>query len=897
MAATPQPWVALLAVLALLCVVAFFALKFRRVEEEGFAPIEMGNVLRQVNPMAPGSAADYRALNDAIFREALPNGMFVSGAISSVLPEAALSAALATPDASSDPSGPPPSSRRYRTLFVPDPVEATLLSDEQCRSSLHPANLTRADPSATSGCGWVYSEGAGASFGAWGTAAGPFNAGTLRAGAVWKWDLVEAARLENLKLCKTARSCNAALVASSGTASASRCGFCSAKGWGVPVDASGAARYPGTCDARPLSTPDQCAVVAQVQYQQAVVAAAMNGTTPPVPPGAGPCDAPDTNGFLPAACVIQLAKEGGYAVGGGLVQLLSGSAQPSLVTQGAMRLVAGAMGLAGSTLPRAMYAPATAKLGRDTVYDATALRVELTKLSSSRSGQQPNVMAAAAHLITDATRVDFDACAGYDEKSAPASEVPLACLQRDFRVAGCQPAGSLYPRSEAKRDEAMVALPGVPGSGGEGSYGSLKARYAALAQGLWSAGSGATADNTPALGQCLGVSVPKVPTPAPPCTDPGVEYLQYALPPGGGAVPAANVLSNSAEPLALTLLGRFVTRGGFINVNTSGPILSSGRSESVLLRARAVLRTGGSPLPGGNASAVVTDDGIRVRFVDEGTGAVTKLFEAWWPQGSTRYEFAAALGANSSRRLEVDWYQAGGWSALLMTGAVANSALLFLPRLRTDPFVDVDFTGRAVPAVGPASAPGLDRNRVVVVSRAGPAPTPLPGATTSAGATFNGSTSYTITNPLRLGAFGAVSMRVRLTSMPPGGEPVRLLSFQSQAGGGGAQGWDVFIDSGRRPYCTARSGWANYTAMATQAVALGAWVHLAAVWRAGNRGLDLFVDGVQVAGMTCPALTEAVTVANTLWQGLRGDAAYLHLFDGPVGAAQLREEMGVAAAA
>lgn len=874
----PDPLMACVALAVVLALVALALVASAR-RHEGFEPAppfdpEQTAVLRHVAPEAGtgGSADDFRALQEFVFRDALPHGLFVPGATAAALQEADLGGALTTPDPL-EPAAGGPAPRRYKPFFVPEPLEAVLKVDAACRSARHPANLSRA-AAEQAGCGWVYDE-AGASFGAYGTRSGPFNAGATTGGGAsgkrWLWDLAEAARLENVKVCKQARSCNAALVANTASASAAPCGFCAPRGWGVPVTAAAGATkllYAGTCEAEPLTAPAQCEAVAAQRHATATAQAEVNGTPPPPPPGAGPCDGGSGTAFLPAPCVAQLALDAGLKEEGALLRLLraGGKREPDDVTAGAMRIVARALNLTGGVLPRALYAPAAARPTIDSLKTQDDLRALLVHLLSL--GSTAGTAAAAAHLTMDAARRDFDLCAPYED-ATPTALVPLVCAQRAFRLAGCQPAGEAYPRTAAQRDAV-------------GTFGGLQRAYKVLAEGLRTAAPGG--DNTLALRQCLGVAVPAAPSPPAPCNELGVEYLLYAMPTSGAP---AGVPAGFGEAVPLQLLARHVTRGGFVNISTSAALLNSGRAENVFVRARAILRTGGAALSG--AGGVSTDDGVRVRLANEdGTGAAT-LVESWKNQGTARYAYSLSVPANAARRVQVDWYQGGGWSTLVVDGALNAPSLLYLARRRVDPFVELAF---------PRGAFQGDLVGAVQMAVAGPlaltaAP---PGGATAHFAKLAGGTSVSVPNAVRLGAFGALTARVRLPSSSSSAAAAAaqyLLYFRNTAVFGGVRSaWEVGWRKGR-VFCAARSNGQAY-AVEAPLPAPNTWAHLAVVWRAGHRGMDLFVNGVLAGSLTCPPMADAVLATNALLTGVVGDVAYVRLFDLPLTAAQLREEAAAA---
>ena len=120
--------------------------------------------------------------------------------------------------------------------FQEDPLIKFRSKDEQtCRLARHPRQLNRA-VTAKTGCGWWFVPD-GVSVGTLGTIEGPADREVplSRPTGTWYWNLEDAARMEDIKLCKRISLCEAVT---------SDCGWCDSQGYAVPVNSDGSVKYP-----------------------------------------------------------------------------------------------------------------------------------------------------------------------------------------------------------------------------------------------------------------------------------------------------------------------------------------------------------------------------------------------------------------------------------------------------------------------------------------------------------------------------------------------------------------------------------------------------------------------------------------------------------------------------
>ena len=344
--------------------------------------------------------------------------------------------------------------------------------DNFCRTARKPSQLPGRRKSATVACGWWYVEDPNTpSMGALGRRTGPLFPDNLPQGGEWIWGISDATTLENIKLCKQITNCNlVGLKELNGL-----CGFCPDKGHSMPVKTDGTEMYPdmGLCGSKliqmpqkcpkpdaPVTTPDgiSCGTYGEPSedgslrlYSKAECTALdplakhtengmclredgnsysvdcrnLNAPAPVV----DICD-PDAKGRLSRACLLSLSQGMGYTNGGAIVKLLSDpNARQSEIDAIALSIMA----TNGITIPPAL-------LGSGDIDANSATEIYYRLLEMANGGTQALQREAAKWLVFGTN--DFDPCAIPEDAMGPF--LPQ-CIQREFRKAGCQPAGKNYP--------------------------------------------------------------------------------------------------------------------------------------------------------------------------------------------------------------------------------------------------------------------------------------------------------------------------------------------------------------------------------------------------------------------------------------------------------------------
>jgi len=395
----------------------------------------------------------------------------------------------------------------YLNNIADGPVIKNLVSDNNsqftdadikwCKSAKMPSYLPPHLKGAAVGCGWYYIPDPNlTSSGALGQIDGPiFPNGPNNDGVngipnygsgQWIWNLALAQQLEDIKNCKRIASC----IAIDAPSVNGICGFCPSSGYAIPTHIDGSERYPNsmtvenvtapaaTCDTTPIMNSAACPVPPTPLvtsdgidcgtygypstdysirlYTQDECTNTLGGSWVPngeclIPSGgsySAICSglnsvkpvsaipsicAPDSSGKLSAACLISLAKSIGLTQDGTIIQMLQTAGPPGAVDQIAMQILKGQ----NININPALYKGGVISVGDAIVgYDAIYNQI--------KSGKNPIVQQAAMRLCIGTTNFDF--CDVPNNTSGPFMEL---CLQEQWRIAGCQPAGTGFPKDAA----------------------------------------------------------------------------------------------------------------------------------------------------------------------------------------------------------------------------------------------------------------------------------------------------------------------------------------------------------------------------------------------------------------------------------------------------------------
>ena len=356
----------------------------------------------------------------------------------------------------------------YTKNFQEDPIIKFRSKDEKtCRLARHPSQLNRATMAPT-GCGWWFVPD-GLSIGTLGTIAGPSDnqVPIQHPTGTWYWNLDDAARMEDIKLCKRITLCEAVT---------SDCGWCNSQGYAVPINPDGSVKYPtddnGSCSTRPF-TGGTCPAP-PAPPSEPILDTNGNVVGERTPPAPISLCAP-RNGKLTRECLLALAMARGCTPTGSLYQMLARGSSPTESDRVAMDILAKANVV---TLTPDLYGNGSLSVG-------TALTAYTSLTNAMVSGKSKQIRQAARYLVIGGEEINL--CDVGEEALGPFSP---ECLGRAFREAGCQPSGAKYPRDNSK----VVGLP----------WGSVKNSYRTLAGSMYSTDAFAQAD---AVKDCIGTSL------------------------------------------------------------------------------------------------------------------------------------------------------------------------------------------------------------------------------------------------------------------------------------------------------------------------------------------------------------------------------------------------------
>ncbi len=367
-----------------------------------------------------------------------------------------------------------PENKDYTPYFSPDPYKEYFDYDASfCKPARHPRNLPAREAVKQIQCGWWYvPDPSVPSVGTVGTRQEPLVRDNLPANGQWVWDLEKAAEMEDFKMCKRIKSCD--LMDLEGIQG--NCGFCERRGYAVPILRNGAEKYPESHDAcgektvqssdkcyRPpvpelvtdegiqcrnygyasidgalrLYTPGECAALngnylpsgeCLIKSGGSYSAACAGLNTPPPDAPRAVCD-PDSKGTLSRDCLISLARGLGYNQSGGILRMLISKTGPNQLDKYALELLQNN----GMTVPDAV-------LGSGAIDKESAGKVYSDLYNAMSAGYSKLTKQAAKWLVSGTD--SFDICDFEPDKTGP---FPMTCLQREFRQAGCQPAGAAHP--------------------------------------------------------------------------------------------------------------------------------------------------------------------------------------------------------------------------------------------------------------------------------------------------------------------------------------------------------------------------------------------------------------------------------------------------------------------
>jgi hypothetical protein len=328
-------------------------------------------------------------------------------------------------------------------LRVNNDLTGTILSDRNtaCKGEatglnakfLHLSDMAaNVNPESKMRCGWIYntanpSQGEGV----YGNMNGPVVDST--ATGRWLWDLADARKRYHLYICNQANTAGASCTTVESYSNI--CGFCKTTNKFIPINGSVAA-YPSEgnngCTAANIVTRASMCPVAP----------------PPPPPGSpasvvaawsasrGPCD-PLANGALPRDCLVRTAGQAGCSNAGTIIKALESGSDTNYLdtlTQAQSYITYQQRAIDGLN-------ETALKSGKLTAADAL---MDFQDVYNSTNSPNLGLRAAAIDLcFTKGAFEQFDFCS----ELQPTTRGPfsLECLQKEFKRAGGQETGSMYP--------------------------------------------------------------------------------------------------------------------------------------------------------------------------------------------------------------------------------------------------------------------------------------------------------------------------------------------------------------------------------------------------------------------------------------------------------------------
>ena len=665
-------------ILVAIIIVCLTILMYTRSTKEGYLSYE--DLVKSANPFA--GQMKFANTNGTFFRDTAQKGIFTNPGLSL----AGLNAAVKQPDIYLATT----TDRDYTTFFAPDPESAYTEQDRAfCKQALYPLDLPARPKNSRVGCGW-YFHPTQQSVGALGTVDGPIFKDGLPGGGTYYWNLQDAALKEDFKKCKRITSCD--LIDTPGIKGV--CGWCGRLGRAIPINSSGAEKYPDVVDEEacgedvvngadncpqpdpePVLTPDgeDCGTYGYPSRDNSIRlynnndCAALGGNSAgngeclkpqggsyswdcralnvPITQKPAPITActPDARGRLSRQCLIQIALGLGFTKQGGIYKMLNTTNGPNANEQLAIQYLTGS----GVAVPRAV-------LGDGNIDKASAANVYMRIYNTITSGRT-NLNRQAAKLLAVGTS-EFDPCSLEGSQRGPFDTV---CLQRAFRSAGCQPAGAAHPNASN-----VAAISNM-------TWDQVNAQFKKTHDDMKNSDSKI---QDKAMKDCVGFQYTRKDPPS--CADPGMEYLYYSWNWG-------EMLNINGRWYA-AIVGRKIAAGGFEDINVGGGwITEAQRHDYVAVKIRTVVK---SQTPISGRLDAWTDDGMRVWVNGQ------MIINAWWDQAPTYYGAGVNMPADQRNTMEFAWFETGGGATLIARNVMDKiNPVCSLPYPKDAPFIQFDF--------------------------------------------------------------------------------------------------------------------------------------------------------------------------------------------------------------
>ena len=772
----------------------------------------------------------------------------------------------------------------YGVYMVTSPEsEFTDADNKFCASAKHPRDLPPRDPNKAAGCGWYFVPDFNRqSIGAIGRSNGPLFPEKMPPNGEWIWNIETAIRKEDIKRCNMIKSCD--LLNINGIKGV--CGFCPTENKGVPITPNGQLKYPGytggTCGSKVRTSPEQCiaprpiAKVTTRDGQSCGTLGRPNASNTIRLYNKGECDqlggvhysngeclrpsggsyswdcrglngaqikqatapagtcSPDAQGNLSRECLLSLATGLGMTKQGSIVRMLYTTDRPNDEDT-----------LAIETLKTANITIPDAVLGAGNIDATSAGNIYKSIMDAMTIGKSRLVKNAAKWLAVGSE--SFDVC-DFDEKDV--GPFPTTCVQRAWRMAGCQPAGAKFPKSG--NGTANVEWASI-GKGYKAAYSAMKSSDA-LKQ--------AQATND-CLGIEFGVSKPFE------CTEQGIETLIYSW-------DQQDIVNLGGQRFA-AYIGRQISTNGFPTYNNENS-LDGARDvtkKTMKMRTRIV------PIDDTNEpTELFTDDGSLI--VVNGK----PVLDGWKDQATTRYVANIPMAAGSKNNVEVFYYNNTGGMVFDLRGPLSlQGASSFLHFPSKAPVAAFDFfRGRLDDIHGTLKSQvigNLGFNKKEGIQ----------------GAKFGYNQYIQVNTPIRFKAFRSYTCMINMDEFNSTWYPSPAIFDFSVTGDLNAPGEGGAVNPSMGLYYPNKNAFENRVityvyrrnywygnGAQTPVPANNTWVHIAVIWRGDFFGHDLYINGKKMASGFLPDLYHDVGRAQNSNQGDRRypDTIFKHNYIGAV---------------
>jgi hypothetical protein len=736
-------------------------------------------------------------------------------------------------------------------FFTPDPIPGLEVLNQQCAAVLEPSLMPARDVTTIQGCGWWYVDDPNAiSIGAIGTAKQPFNTYLINKqhpGGEWIWDLREAQKKEDIKRCRKITACEATDLFPG------KCGFCKSLNKAVPIDSNNHCKYQDdyhlNCGSEVITKvskcneetppPSDCGSLGHASADNAIrlytkdecdnLDGIFAGDGECLRKGGGSfswecrglnstagkggiCEPNPATGQLPNNCLLMLAQTNGISEEGQIIiQLQRPNAELQAEIDNKTSEAVSALKIVAAAMPGKTEEMLLPYIGGNgsiiTRTDAQNFYSAIIRLASTAS--DVSVKSAAVFLVygQKAGVPKYSSCNKNPDDSGP---YVLSCLQIAAREAGCQPAGTAFPKNQNKSTYDKM------------SWSMVKKFFTDLKTSTLSSD---TKEQTESVEKCLGIKI------IPPVNDCGekdgiamyVYQWNYEHGVSNGDVPKSTYYGRMIKPT-------------FPEINNNGDFTDFKiGTDRIHIRTKAVIRSTKSMT---TRLWVMSDDGVSINV--QGRNVLRK----WHDQGPTTYE-TSPLYFNDAEKKEVnlDWYNNGGGYTYIMRMLLDGkyqpipTTLLEQTQPTGYPVARWDFYNGTID-----DSCGILSSQVV-------GSVPIGVLDGRKCALFNGRGNHIkIDNAMSVTGFRSITMMLYMNTAQPGYP--RPWEFNNNSGFSGQWCDDSLFgclspnnSNGVGLYCMKNcTGPQNWTGANT--VQTGKWYHIAWVLDENLKGMSIYIDGV-----------------------------------------------------